>query len=316
MTEFRASSTTASSTLSLIGNTPLVSLDRIWPGPGRLVAKAEFLQPGGSVKDRAALAIVEAARKDGRLKPGAPVVEMTSGNMGAGLAVVCAALGHPAVCTMSSGNSKERARMMEGLGAEVILVDQVSGIYGKVTGEDIDKATEVARQIASQRGGFYVDQFNAIEPIKAHEQRTGKELLAQLDEPVAAWVASIGTGATFIGVARALKRANRDTKCFASEPLGCEILAGQKITRKQHIIQGTGYGLRPPHWDDTLVDGYLAVSDVEVHKMKGRLGREEGLYVGLSAAANVLSAVKLLQSGDLHADATIATVLCDTGLKY
>ena len=138
----------ATSALDLIGNTPLISLDRIHAGPGRLVAKAEFLQPGGSVKDRAAKAILLAARADGRLKPGMPVVEMTSGNMGAGLAVACAALGHPLLVTMSAGNSPARARMLEGLGAEVILVPQVDGAPGQVTGADVQAAADMAAALA------------------------------------------------------------------------------------------------------------------------------------------------------------------------
>jgi len=157
-----------SSALDLIGHTPLIALDRVHAGPGRILAKAEFMQPGGSVKDRAARAILLAARADGRLTPGAPVVEMTSGNMGAGLAVVCAALGHPLVVTMSAGNSPQRARMLEALGAEVVLVPQVDGAPGQVTGSDVIAATKIAQQIAAERQGFYVDQFNAHEGVQAH----------------------------------------------------------------------------------------------------------------------------------------------------
>src|SRR5215475_5834975 len=131
----------AASAAGLIGQTPVVELSRVWSGPGRILAKAEFLQPGGSVKDRAACAIIEAARADGRLKPNAVVVEMTCGNMGAGLAVVCAALGHPLVVTMSAGNSPQRVRMLEALGAEVVLVPQVDGAPGQVTGSDVIAAT-------------------------------------------------------------------------------------------------------------------------------------------------------------------------------
>ncbi len=140
-----------SSALDAIGDTPLIALDRVHAGPGRLLAKAEFLQPGGSVKDRAARAILLAARADSRLASKQPVVEMTSGNMGAGLAVACAALGHPLVVTMSAGNSPARARMLEGLGAEVVLVPQVDGTPGKVTGADIEAAAAVARALAATR---------------------------------------------------------------------------------------------------------------------------------------------------------------------
>ncbi|TAI66563.1 cysteine synthase family protein [Bradyrhizobium sp. Leo170] len=304
------------SALDLIGRTPLVALDRVHSGPGRIVAKAEFLQPGGSVKDRAAKAIVLAAREDGRLKPGMPVVEMTSGNMGAGLAVVCAALGHPFIATMSAGNSTARARMMEGLGARVVLVPQVDGTPGQVTGADVAAAADVAAQIARDGGGYYVDQFNASEGIVAHETTTGPEILEQFGGPVDGWVAAVGTGCTFIGVARALKAANPATLCAAVEPEGSEPLAGKKVEKARHIVQGTGYGLVPPHWDTGLMDLSLTVTDAEVEYWHRQLAVMEGLYVGYSAAVNVCAAAKLLRSGRLKVDATVATVLCDTGLKY
>src|SRR3954452_16729530 len=163
------------SALDLIGHTALVALDRVHPGPGRILAKAEFMQPGGSVKDRAARAILLAVRANGRLVPRASVVEMTSGNMGAGLAVACAALGHPLVITMSAGNSPQRARMLEALGAEVILVPQVDGGPGQVTGADMAAAAEIAQQLAVERGGFYVDQFHAPDGVRAHRETTGRE---------------------------------------------------------------------------------------------------------------------------------------------
>lgn len=304
------------SALDLIGNTPLVALDRIFKGPGRIVAKVEFLQPGGSVKDRAAKGILLAARADGRLKSGVPVVEMTSGNMGAGLAVVCAALGHPLVVTMSVGNSPARARMMEGLGAEVVLVDQVEGSPGQVTGRDVDAAAQVARQIAQERGGFYVDQFHAKEGIAAHEETTGAEILRQAGGPVDGWVAAVGTGCTFIGVARALKAASASTVCAAVEPNGSRPLAGEAITKPKHLLQGIGYGVAPPQWAPELMDLSIAVSDEEAVDWRRRLAAEEGLYVGFSAAANVCAAARLLQSGRLRQDAIVVTVLCDTGLKY
>lgn len=304
------------SALDLIGNTPLVALDRAHEGPGRIVAKAEFLQPGGSVKDRAAKAIVLAALADDRLKPGMPVVEMTSGNMGAGLAVVCAALGHPFIATMSAGNSPARARMMEGLGARVVLVPQVDGVAGQVTGEDVAAAAKEAIRIARDESGFYVDQFNAAEGIAAHETTTGPEILAQCGGPIDGWVAAVGTGCTFMGVAKALKAANPATFCAVVEPEGSEPLAGKEIVKARHIVQGTGYGLIPPHWEPALMDVGLTVTDAEVEDWHRRLAVREGLYVGYSAAANVCAAAKLLASGRLGPNATVATVLCDTGLKY
>lgn len=304
------------SALDLIGNTPLLALDRVHRGPGRILAKAEFMQPGGSVKDRAARAIVLGAREDGRLAPGAPVVEMTSGNMGAGLAVACAALGHPLVVTMSSGNSPQRARMLQALGAEVVLVPQVDGATGQVTGADVNAAADAARRIAAERGGFYVDQFHAPDGMRAHAETTGPEIWEQTSGRVDAWVAAVRTGATFLGVATALRECNPRVICAAVEPEGCQPLAGLTITKPRHFIQGTSYGSVPPHWIDGLMDLSIPVTDQEVDDWRRALATQEGLHVGYSAAANVAAAAALLRSGRLAADATAVTVLCDTGLKY
>jgi cysteine synthase A len=306
----------SASALDLIGRTPLISLKRIHDGPGRVLAKVEFLQPGGSVKDRVAHAIVLAARADGRLRAGAPVVEMTSGNMGAGLAVVCAVLGHPLLVTMSAGNSPQRARMLEALGVEVVLVPQVEGIPGKVTGADIAAAEEIARQIAHDRGGFYVDQFHAPEGLRTHEETTGPEIWDQAGTVIDAWVASVGTGATFLGVSAALRAHNPAILCAAVEPAGCEPLAGGPITKPRHLLQGTGYGLTPPQWNPALMDMSLPVSDEEAEHWRHLLATREGLHVGYSSAANVCAAVRLLISGHVRSDGVVVTVLCDTGLKY
>ncbi|MFO1038488.1 MAG: cysteine synthase family protein [Geminicoccaceae bacterium] len=306
----------STSALDLIGRTPLIALDRVHPGPGRILAKAEFMQPGGSIKDRAARAIVLAARKDGRLAPGAPVVEMTSGNMGAGLAVVCAALGHPLVVTMSAGNSPQRARMLEALGAEVVLVPQIDGAPGQVTGADVAAAADAARQIAAERGGYYVDQFHAAEGVQAHRDTTAPEIWEQCGGRLHAWVAAVGTGATFLGVAAALRERHPGLICVAVEPEGCRPLAGLPVTKPRHLVQGTSYGSVPPHWDGSLMDLSLPVTDEEVGHWRRLLATREGLHVGYSAAANVCAAASLLASGRLPADGTVATVLCDTGLKY
>ena len=304
------------SALDLIGRTPIVELRNLWKGPGRILAKAEFLQPGGSVKDRSARAIVDAARADGRLKPGAPVVEMTSGNMGAGLAVVCACLGHPLVVTMSAGNSRQPVRMLESLGAEVVLVPQVDGAPGQVTGNDIAAAARIAEQLAADRGGFYVDQFNAIEGLVAHEIGTARELIEAAGSRIDGWVACVGTGSTFLGVARGLRAANAHVVMAPVEPSGCEVLAGKPITKQKHLLQGTGYGFVPPHWDPQLVSRCLAVTDEEALAWKRRLAGEEGLHVGFSAAANVCAVTKLLSTGAIPSGGTVATVLCDSGMKY
>lgn len=304
------------SAAGLIGHTPLVELSRIAAGRGRLLAKVEFLQPGGSVKDRAALMAVEQARADGRLVPGQAVVEMTSGNMGAGLAVVCAALGHPFFAFMSAGNSIERVRMLEALGAQVTRVPQVDGGPGRVTGADIGAAEVAARAFATGRGAFYVDQFHNPAVALAHEQGSGPELWVQCGGRLDAFVAIVGTGGTFVGTSRCLKRMTPAPRCFAVEPAGTQPLAGRAATEPRHLLQGAGYGLVPPLWDPALADGTLAVTDEEASAMRHRLGAEEGLYVGYSAAANVAAALQLFDRGLVARGASVATVLCDTGLKY
>jgi cysteine synthase A len=206
--------------------------------------------------------------------------------------------------------------MLEALGAEVLLVAQVDGSPGQVTGRDVEAAAERALAIARERDGFYVDQFNAVEGIAVHEATTGPEILDQLVRPVDGWVAAVGTGCTFMGVAKALKAANSTTICAAVEPHGCRPLAGDPISKPRHLLQGIGYGSIPPHWDPTLMDMSLAVSDEDAEIWRHKLAYKEGLYVGYSAAANVCAAANLLQSGRLKADAVVATVLCDTGLKY
>ena len=241
---------------------------------------------------------------------------MTSGNMGAGLAVVCAALGHPLVTTLSAGNSPQRARMLAALGAEVVLVPQVDGGPGQVTGADVNAAAAAARRIAADRGGFYVDQFHAPECVQAHRETTGPEIWEQTGGRVDAWIAAVGTGATFLGVAAALRERNPSILCVAVEPTGCQPLAGLAVTRPRHSVQGTSYGSVPPHWDSSLMDVPVAVTDEEIGHWRRLLATREGLHVGYSAAANVCASASLLASGRLPADAVVVTVLCDTGLKY
>jgi cysteine synthase A len=241
---------------------------------------------------------------------------MTSGNMGSALGVVCGLLGHPLVLTMSAGNSLERARMMRGLGAEVVLEPQVDGIPGQVTGNDIQAAVERARAIAIERDGYYVDQFANPGCVEAHEATTGPEIWRALDGRLDAFVAAVGSGGTFIGTARYLRSRMASVYCAAIEPAGAEVLAGEPLRKPRHLLQGTGYGRIPPQWDASLADGYLSVDDTEAVEWRQRLGEAEGLYVGYSAAANVCAAAKLLSSGRLAPEERVVTVLCDTGLKY
>jgi cysteine synthase A len=306
----------AHSVLDLIGNTPLIELSRIHKGPGRILAKCEFLNPGGSMKDRSALRIVRDAEASGGLAPGQTVVEMTSGNMGAGLAVVCATTGHPFVAVMSRGNSPARAKQMIALGAEVVLVDQVDGAPGRVTGRDLQAAVEQAHAIATERSGFYVDQFNNPSGVRAHAATTGPEIWEQTAGALDAFVCVVGTGASLVGTATHLRSQSKSVRIYAIEPARSRPLAGMTVESPQHVLQGTGYGSVPPMWKGFEADGLLAVSDDEAIAYQRDLGRLEGLFVGLSSAANVCAAVKLVSNGELGPNPTITTLLCDTGLKY
>lgn len=302
----------ADNSLRLIGNTPLIRLDDLIPGR-KIYAKAEFMNPGGSIKDRAALQIIKDAWATEKLRAGQLVVEMTSGNMGAGLAVVCRRYGNPFTAVMSEGNSAERRKILKSLGAEILLTRQVSGVPGVVTGDDITYAAEIARQYALKNNAYYVDQFNNPSSVSAHFNTTGPEIWNNLPE-IAAFVASVGSGGTFIGTSRFLKGKNKNIRCVAVEPENAAILKTGKIKTGRHIIQGTGYSLIPPHWDENLVDDILTVDDDEVRKMTLRLSRNMGLFVGYSSGANVAAAARYLTSHPEIKNAV--TILCDTGYKY
>ncbi|MBN2395861.1 MAG: cysteine synthase family protein [Candidatus Atribacteria bacterium] len=299
--------------LRLIGNTPLVRLDRISDNKVNIYGKLEFMLPGGSVKDRSAYQVIQDAYQSKRLKEGQWVVEMTSGNMGAGLALVCKQFGNPFIAVMPKGNSPERIKIIRSLGAEVILTDQVNGFQGQVTGKDIAYAMKVAEDYAADHKGFYVDQFNNPSSLKAHFETTGPEIWNDLPD-LDAFVASIGTGGTFLGISKFLKSINSKIKCIAVEPENAAILKTGEIKNPKHIIQGTGYGLIPPHWDQSLADEIITVADPEVEQMTKKLCFEQGLYVGYSSGANVMAAVKYARA---HVKAkNIVTILCDTGYKY
>lgn len=297
-----------------IGATPLLRIPLPSGTPGTLLAKAEFLQPGGSIKDRAALGCVEHGLETGALVPGQPVVEMTSGNMGAGLAIVCGVLGHPFTAYMSAGNSPRRADMMRALGAEVELVDQVDGVPGHVTGTDIAAAEERARADAAQHGAWYVDQFNNPGSVRAHETGTALEIWKQTDGTLDAFVACVGSGGTLIGCARAMKHRRAGIRIMAVEPATARILGAGSVDDPRHTLQGSGYGIVPPQWDASLVDGFLAVDDEAAAATRDWLGRRCGLHVGFTAAANIAAATEWLN--EQQKDLTVVTVLCDTGLKY
>ena len=309
--------TLCASAIETIGDTPLVELSRLTRGlEGRILVKLEFLNPGYSKKDRIARQIIEDAETDGLLKPGQTVVELTSGNTGTGLSIVCGVKGYPFVAVMSKGNSMERARMMRALGAEVVLVDQLPGAKpGQVSGGDLALVEQQAQRIAVERQAFRADQFHLAGNFRAHYLHTGPEILRQSGGSIDAFCDFVGTGGSFAGCAAAFKEFNPSICCYIVEPDGAAVLAGEPADQPNHRIQGGGYAmpdlplLRPEH-----IDGYLKVADSEAIQITRRLAREEGIFAGFSSGANVAAALTLLQTS--LRGKTVAVLLCDSGLKY
>jgi cysteine synthase A len=309
----------ACSVLDTIGHTPLVELTRSveFRGlSGRLLVKLEYFSPGGSKKDRIALEIIREARARGELKAAQTVVELTSGNTGTGLAIVCRAMGHPFVAVISRGNSIERVRQMQAFGAEVVIVDQAEGaIDGQVSGEDLALVEKRAAEIVAHRDAFRVDQFLREDNILAHERHTGPELWEQARGQVDVFVDMVGTSGSFTGVARALRRLSPSLRAYAVEPAGAPVLGGGATTNPRHRIQGAGYARTDlVLFDRSLVADYIAVSDDQAIAAARHLAAEEGIFAGFSTGAHLAAAWKLLT--EREAGATIAFLACDSGLKY
>jgi len=307
------------SIIEAIGETPLVRLDRLTRHlgvEGTILAKLDYLNPGFSKKDRAALGIIEQAERDGELRPGQTVVELTSGNAGAGFAIVCGIKGYPFVAVMSKGNSEERARMMRALGAEVVLVDQLPGsAVGRVSGGDLALVDKEAKRITAERNAFRADQFNREGSWLAHYQTTGQEFWRQSGGSIEAFADFLGTGGTYAGVTKALKERNSSIRCYVVEPEGAAVVAGGSISRPDHPIQGGGYAMSDLRFlKDVPIDGFLEVSGEEAKLAAQTLAKREGIFGGFSSGANVAAALKLLAS-DLRGKA-IGVVICDSGLKY
>lgn len=304
--------------LGTIGDTPSVWLDRFTAArglDGRILAKLDYLNPGFSKKDRAALGVIGQARASGALAPGQTVVELTSGNMGTGLAIVCGQLGHPFVAVMSRGNSVERARMMSALGAEVVLVDQVPGSKpGEVSGADLELVEAEARRITADRGAFRADQFERWGNPSAHETGTGPELWADSGGTLTAFADFIGSGGTFAGTIAALRRLG-GVRGYVVEPDGAAAASGEPVTSPGHPIQGGGYARADLTFLDGLaVDGYLSVTGAEARETARALAREEGIFGGFSGGANVAAAAALLAGSEKGG--VVGVVICDSGLKY
>ena len=306
-----------SSVLGAIGDTPLVELSRLdLPSSGRILAKFEYLNPGHSKKDRIALAMIEEAERTGELLPGQTVVELTSGNAGTGLAIVCAVTRHPFVAVMSRGNSVERARMMRALGAEAVLVDQNPwSVHGRVTGADLDLVEAETQRVVRRRGAFRADQFQLTACVEAHAEHTAREILTAAGNEISAFCDLVGSGSSFMGCARAFKEFDPAIRCYVVEPEGAAALAGREITRADHRIQGGGYArAHLPLLQAWAVDGYVEVSDDEAVDGARLLARREGIFAGFSSGANVAAAVQLLR-GPLKGGCVVV-LLSDSGMKY
>lgn len=304
------------SVLEAIGNTPLVSLNRITKGiDGRILGKLDYLHPGAAKKDRIALQIIEDAEKSGKLSPGQYVIELTSGNTGAGVAIICSIKGYPFIAVMSKGNSPERATMMAALGAEVVLVDQAPGsIPGQVSGEDLHLVDLKTKEIEKEKGAFRVNQFINEGNTRAHV-KTGKEFIEQADGNIDVFCDFCGTGGTFSGIASALKDYNSAIRCFIIEPETSPALAGKKIIDSGHKIQGGGYSKPSLELiDPKNIDGFITVSNQEAIEGAKMLAAKEGIFAGFSSGANLAGALKLL-NGEM-AGKTIAIMINDSGLKY
>ena len=294
------------SVIDTIGNTPLVELSRLRDElmlDGRILAKLDYMLPGYSKKDRAARAIIEGARDAGDLAPGQTVVELTSGNMGTGLAIVCGVLGHPFVAVMSEGNSPERARMMRALGAEVVLVPQAHGsVPGQVSGEDLALVEAETTRITEERHAYRADQFERAGNPLSHETGTGLEIWDQSAGAVTAFCDFAGSGGTLAGTARFL--GPRGVRCYAVEP-----------DRPNHPIQGGGYSMPDlTHLRGVDLAGSVTVSGRDATDAARLLARSEGVFAGFSAGANLAAAIQLLTG--LEQGGTVAIVMCDSGLKY
>lgn len=300
-----------------IGQTPIVRLSRMTRElEGEIFAKLEYLNPGFSKKDRAARAIIEEAEASGLLSPGQTVIELTSGNMGTGLAIVCAAKGYPFVAVMSKGNSMERARMMKMLGAEVILVDQAPGSKeGQVSGEDLRLVDKVTEQLTEERKAFRADQFQRMGSVHAHQYGTAQETWEQTEGKIDAFVDFVGSGGTFAGCARALKNLNPEIRCYVVEPETAPFLAGHEVSNPNHRIQGGGYSMELPFLNDpSLIEDYVQVTDEEAIQAARDLARMEGIFAGFSSGANVAAALRLLRNRERKSN--ILVTINDSGLKY
>jgi cysteine synthase len=295
----------AESVLDLIGNTPLVRLNRVPPAGGAtILAKVESQNPGGSVKDRIARSMVEDAERRGVLRPGSTLVEPTSGNTGIGLAMVAAVKGYRLILTMPDDMSQERRRLLARLGAELVLTPAIEGMTG---------AVYAAQELCRVNPGYVMlQQFENPANPDAHRRTTALEILEATGGKVDGFVAGVGTGGTITGVGEVLRERLPRVRIVAVEPARSPVLSGGKA--RVHGIQGIGASFVPGILNRAVFDEVVQVKDEDAMAIALRLAREEGLLVGISAGANVWAALGVAER--LGAGRTVVTVLCDTGERY
>jgi cysteine synthase A len=295
--------------LQCIGNTSLLPLRRIVPRNGaRILLKIESENPTGSMKDRMALAMIEAAEADGRLEPGGAVVEYTGGSTGVSLSLICAVKGYPLYIVSSDAFAQEKLDHMRILGAELeILRSEGGGMTEKLTRDMVAAAGVIAARI----GGFWTDQLKNRDQLAAY-RKLAEEIWAQTDGKIDGFVQSVGTAASLRGTGEALRRRNERIRIVAVEPAESPVLSGGRPGA--HKIDGIGAGFVVPLWQDGIADGIERVSTQDAIAMAFRLGREEGLFAGTSTGCNVVAALRLAEQ--LGPNATVVTIMCDTGMKY
>ena len=295
----------AASVLDLIGNTPMVRLDRLRPaGSAEVVAKMESLNPAGSVKDRIALAMIEDAEQRGVLKPGATIVEPTSGNTGIGLAMVAAVKGYKLILTMPDDMSGERRKLLQRYGAQLVLTPAIEGMTGAVFAAE--------EMVAKNKDYFMPQQFNNPANPEVHRRTTVNEILRDTEGRIDAFVAGVGTGGTITGVGEVLKQKLPNVLIVAVEPSRSPVLAGGKPGL--HAIQGIGASFVPSVLNRSVYDELIAVKDEEAIDTAKQLTRTEGLLVGISAGGNVFAALQVAKR--LGEGKRVVTVLPDTGERY
>ena len=289
--------------VSAVGRTPLVQLQRFAKGLGvRLVAKLETFNPSASVKDRVAAAMILAAEADGRLKPGATLIEATSGNTGIGLAVAAAAKGYRLVLTMPERMSKERIALLKYLGAEVVLTE------GSLMRPAVDEAKALVRRTP---GAVMLDQFSNPANAEVHRRVTAEELWADTEGRIDVFIAGVGTGGTITGVGQALKAKKPSVRIVAVEPEKCAVLSGG--APGHHLIQGIGAGFVPAILDRSVIDEVVTVSEDDAFANARRLAREEGIGSGISSGAALTAAIKLARR---HEGQLMVVLLADSGERY